>query len=387
MPMGRKLARIVSVTRPNLIEVLGSRIGPRTAGSAAAAEAAEAIAGAFRGLGLEPRFQEFPLLGYEAGEPELEIEGERWAAGPCVYAHPTPDEGVVGRLRKIGEQPRDLGDGKPAPAFAIEDDAGLELGRIYANPVFGGAIPFISLQHPQITVGPTVHVSVVDGERLLGLEGARARLVVRGRFVPGMRERNVLAELRGASEETVVVSAHFDSVWRGPGAIDNASGVEGMLQIAERLVGREHPRTVLFAAFAAEEPGLLGSRYYVHEAKLRGELDRIVGVVNLDCVAHGEPLELMVGPDELRGRALEHAARLGLERRYRLEVTEPGPGTDHYWFAQERIPALSVLHFPYPEYHLPADLPGLADAARLADAVELATGLVESQLERPVPRG
>jgi aminopeptidase YwaD len=369
-----------------MIELLGGEIGPRTAGSAAAARAAEAIAEAFRALGLSPHMQVFPLLGYEAGEPELEIDGERWAAGPCVYAHPTPENGVTGRIRKIGEQPRDLGDGKPAPAFAVEDEDGRELGRIYANPVYGDAIPFLSLQHLQITVGPTVYVSVRDGERLLGLEGRAARLVVRGRFLPGLEERNVLAELRGPSDETVVVSAHYDSVWRGAGAIDNASGVEAMLRIAEALAGRYNPRTVLFVAFGAEEPGLVGSRYFVHEAKLRGELNDVVGVVNLDCVAHGEPLELMVAPDELRGRALEHVARLGLDRRYRLEVTGPGPGTDHYWFAQEGIPSISLLHFPYPEYHLPADVPELADERKLADATELAVALVESQLARPVPR-
>jgi hypothetical protein len=233
-----------------MIELLGGEIGPRTAGSAAAGRAAEAIAEALRGLGLAPRMQPFPLLGYEAGEPELEIDGDRWAAGPCVYAHPTPEGGVTGRIRKIGEQPRDLGDGKPAPAFAVEDEDGLELGRIYANPVYGGAIPFLSLHHLQITVGPTVYVSVDDGERLLGLEGRPARLVVRGRFLPGLEERNVIAELRGRSHETVVVSAHYDSVWRGAGAIDNASGVESMLRIAEALVGRDNARTVLFVAFA-----------------------------------------------------------------------------------------------------------------------------------------
>jgi aminopeptidase YwaD len=370
-----------------MIDLLAAEIGPRTAGSPAAGRAAEAIAEALRAIGLTSRMQEFPLLGYEADEPELEVAGERWSAGPCVYAHPTPDEGVAGRIRKIGEQPRDFGNGKPAPAFAVEDEDGRELGRIYANPVYGEAIPFLSLQHLQITVGPTVYVSVDDGERLVGLEGAPARLVVRGRFMPGLQERNVLAEVAGRSDETVVVSAHYDSVWRGAGAIDNASGVESMLRIAEALTGGDHPRTLLFIAFGAEEPGLVGSRYFVHEAKLRGELDKIVGVVNLDCVAHGEPLELMVGPDELRGRALEHIARLGLDQRYRLEITAPGPGTDHYWFAQEGIPAVSVLHFPYPEYHLPKDVPELADERKLEDATELAQALVESQLARPVVRG
>ena len=47
------------------------------------------------------RFQEFQLLGYEADEPELEVEGERWAAGPCMYAHAFDGEGTVQTNRRV----------------------------------------------------------------------------------------------------------------------------------------------------------------------------------------------------------------------------------------------------------------------------------------------
>ena len=119
---------------------------------------------------------------------------------------------------------------------------------------------------------------------------------------------------------------------------------------------------------------------------MRGRLEKIVGCVNLDCIAHGDQLELMVGPAELRGRAVEAAQRLGLDARYDLHVIGPESGTDHYYFSQEKIPAVSVLHFPYPEYHLPAERMELVDEQKLSDAVELATALVESQLARPVPK-
>jgi len=366
----------------NLITALGTEIGVRTTGSPEAARSADAIAEAFRELGLQPRFEEFPLLGYDADEPELEIDGERWAAGPSMYAQPTPEEGVEGRLRRIGEQK--LMDGLPATAvWAIVDDAGDELAHVYENPVRGGAIPFLS-GAAHLVSAPAAFISNADAERVQ--DGVRARLRTGGRFVPGRRDRNVVAELRGESDEAVVVSAHYDSVWRGPGVIDNASGVEGVRRVAEGLVGRTHPRSVIFVAFGAEEIGLLGSRHFVWDWKLRGRLKRIVGAVNLDCIAHGEELELMVGPEELRGRALEAVHRLGLDARYRIHVTGPDDGTDHYYFTQEKIPALSILHFPYDEYHLPSETLDLVDEQKLADAVELATALVESQLARPVPK-
>ena len=352
----------------NLVETLSGTIGVRTAGSEEAARAADAVADAFRELGLKPRFQEFPLLGYDPEEPELEIDGERWPAGPCLYAQPGEVEGEIQRLS----------DG----IWAVGE------GRIMRTPFGRGPIPFLTgLKYGgYLATPPTAFVSVADSERLQ--DGMRARLVVRGEFVPGRRDRNVIAELPGESDEAIVVGAHFDAVWRGPGAIDNATGVEGLRRVAERLVGRKHPRTLRFISFGAEEIGLLGARRYVLEEKQAERLDRIVGMVNLDCIGRGDKLVLLAAPAELLGRAEELARTLGLLDRYEVstELSEEA-GTDHAPFAGEKIPAISVLHFPYDEYHLTTDTAELVDEQLMNDAVELATALVESQLARPVPRG
>ncbi|MDQ5821725.1 MAG: M28 family metallopeptidase [Actinomycetota bacterium] len=352
----------------NLLETLAGTIGVRTAGSEQAARAADEIAEAFRELGLEPRFHEFPLLGYDAEEPVLEIDGERWTAGPCIYSHPGE---VEGELRRIGDG-----------IWAVGE------GRLRRTPFGRGPIPFLTglAYGGHIATAPTAFVSVADAERLE--DGMRARLVVRGTFVPGRRERNVIAELPGANEEeAVVVGAHYDSVWRGPGAIDNATGVEGLRRVAERLLGREHPRSLRFIAFGAEEIGLIGARRYVLEEKEAERLDQIVGMVNLDCIGRGDQLQLLASPRELLGRCEELARTLGLRDRYEVS-TEVGEeaGTDHLPFAQNKIPAVSVLHFPYDEYHLPVDTLELVDERLMDDAVDLATALVESQLAWPIPR-
>jgi peptidase M28-like protein len=361
----------------NLIDELAAGIGPRTAGSDAAVRAADTVAEAFRELGLEPQFQEFELLAYDADEPELEVDGERWDAGPCMYAHDFDGEGTA---RRIGESKAPVGEGM-LPTFAVVDAGGREVARLLTSPFSTGAIPFMS-PHVHITTPPTAFVSRADAERLQ--DGMCVRLKVGGRFVPGRRERNVIAELSGASPERVIVSAHYDSVWRGPGAIDNASGVEGVRRVAETLLGRDLPRTVQFVAFAAEEIKLTGSRWYVDEAKLRGELTHIKGVVNLDCIAHGEKLNVLASPEALLGRAVEAARALGLLDRYELETGPATGGIDSHWFADAGVPALTILHFPYDEYHLPADGPRLVEEMLMDDAVALAVVLVESQLSRPV---
>jgi Zn-dependent M28 family amino/carboxypeptidase len=169
--------------------------------------------------------------------------------------------------------------------------------------------------------------------------------------------------------------------------IDNATGVEGLRRVAERLRGRTLPRSVVYCAFAAEEIGLIGARHFVYEAQTRGQFERIKAIVNLDCIAHGERMEILASPDELRERGRSAVEGLGLDRRYELHYGKADPGVDAYPFAEENVPALSILYFPYDEYHLPAERPELVDEQRLTDAVDLAVALVEGLLEKPVSAG
>jgi hypothetical protein len=363
----------------NLIEVLAETVGPRPAGSDAAARAAEAVADAFRELGVEPRFQEFDLLGYDADEPQLFVEGEQWPAGPCMYSHAFDGEGTV---KRIGSSPAPVGD-KRLPNFAIVGEDGVELARLLTSPFSTGAIPFMSL-HVHITTPPTAFVSIADSARLE--DGMRVKLRVGGRFLPGRRERNVIADIPGKKDGHVIVSAHYDSVWRGPGAIDNATGVEGVRRIGETLAGRELEHGVRLIAFAAEEIKLTGSRYYVDEAALREELDAALGVVNLDCIGRGSELMILASPDALLGRGVEAARGLGLLGRYKLTTGQATGGIDSHWFADRNVPAATILHFPYDEYHLPAESPALVDEGLMDDAISLAVALVESQLAQPLPR-
>jgi Peptidase family M28 len=227
------------------------------------------------------------------------------------------------------------------PAFAIEANS-RELARIYANPIGGGPTPFPTGYGPTLT-GPGAYVSEVPGEM----------------------------------PETIVICAHYDSAWRAGGAVDNASGVEGVRRIVERVVSRPHRRTLLAIAFGAEELGLSGARFFVQDAKTRGELGRIKGVVNLECIARGERLELWAAPEDLKERGLRIATELRLgDLPTRLAIA----GSDHFPFASEGIPAACIIRWPYVEYHLPADDPGIADEALLAPAVELASRLVEELL-------
>lgn len=340
-----------------LIERLAGGIGARTAGSAAALAASDAVVAALRELGLEPRVQDFRFLGFSPEPPRLTVAGEPWRAGPCIYA---PGDQVEGPLRYVGEFVllRGLFE---TPVFAVGRH-----GRLYVN-TRGPAIPMLALG-PANLGGPSAWVGAADGARLRAHVGANATLTTGGELLPNQVDRNVIAEVPGESEERVVVCAHVDSVWRCPGAVDNASGVEGLRRVAERFRDRRLRRTLVLCAFGAEEFGLLGSTHYVTEARLTGELDRIRAVVNLDSIARGTALEV-IASDELS------AYLDGL-----ANVRPLVPGSDHWPFAQAGIPAVALTVHPYAEYHTPAETIELVDAQKLDDAVDVACRIVQRLL-------
>jgi leucyl aminopeptidase len=129
--------------------------------------------------------------------------------------------------------------------------------------------------------------------------GGGGRLVVRRHPFThaGVALQNVEAELAGASSDLVLVTAHLDSTAGfepgydprtdpAPGADDDASGVAGVLAVAERFaaLAAEGPlaRSVRFVLFNAEEQGLIGSRAYARRSKARGEA--IVAVWQMDMI-------------------------------------------------------------------------------------------------------
>ncbi len=127
---------------------------------------------------------------------------------------------------------------------------------------------------------------------------------------PGLRSANIIATLRGTVDPDLiyVLSSHFDSVERGPGADDNTSGTTALLEAARVLAGRPQPATIKFAFFTGEEAGLLGSREYVRRAVAAA--DKIVGALNNDMIgfANDNRLDNTIRYSNAGIRDVQHAA-------------------------------------------------------------------------------
>ncbi|WP_242101876.1 M28 family metallopeptidase [Lysobacter sp. M2-1] len=172
--------------------------------------------------------------------------------------------------------------------------------------------------------------------------------------------RNVLGLLPGTGkpEEAVVYMAHWDHLGKHDGeqtpdgktdviyngAVDNATGVAGIIEIAEQMAKLGKPkRSVLFLAVTLEESGLLGSKYYVAHPAI--PLDKTVAVINLDAMGvAGKAKDMTVvgmGNSELEDILKPIAAKQG---RTLVEESNPAGGyyfrSDHFNFAKAGVPAL-----------------------------------------------
>ncbi len=119
--------------------------------------------------------------------------------------------------------------------------------------------------------------------RLLKRGAVQLRLDVQNSFPGPVKERNVVAEIKGTDPgQMVLMTAHFDDWDPAQGANDNGAGVAVVLEAARifKMMGVRPQSTIRFVFFSGEEELSNGSRAYVEQH--RAELDNIRAVFNLD---------------------------------------------------------------------------------------------------------
>jgi Zn-dependent M28 family amino/carboxypeptidase len=169
--------------------------------------------------------------------------------------------------------------------------------------------------------------------------------------------KNVIGVLpgRSAAKDYVLYSAHWDHLGRClpvkgdgicNGAVDNASGVAGLIAMAEMAGQATRPaRSQIFLAVTAEESGLLGSKYYAENPVY--PLAHTVGGVNMDGLnvtgATKDVNIIGVGKSELDGYATRWAAK---GNRTITPESTPEKGyyyrSDHFSFARLGVPMLDA---------------------------------------------
>lgn len=167
--------------------------------------------------------------------------------------------------------------------------------------------------------------------------------------------KNVLALLPGSThaDEAIVYTAHWDHFGTSStgtdrvynGAIDNATGVAGLLEIAETFTHQEPrpERSVLFAAVTLEESGLLGSQYLAAHPTI--PLNKTVAVINMDALpvfGHSHNFSVVGFGNSDMDQYLKDAA--AAQNRVVVGEYEPEKGyfyrSDQLNFAKKGVPVL-----------------------------------------------
>jgi len=225
------------------------------------------------------------------------------------------------------------------------------------------------------------------------LKTAHAAISVKQNLVhDSQTSNNVLGYLEGSDlrNEVVVISAHYDHLGVKDGKImygadDNASGVAAVLEIAEAYSlaskqGFKPRRSILFAAFSAEESGLWGSRNFVNKIdslKLKPIVD-----INSDMIGRGEDSRMELNSkvkkvyvisakqDSLLVNKIK-SIHLGIDSLRTVYSTKELYSSDQASFIQKGIPAVMFFRGLHPDYHTVNDTPDKLDYATMEKIARL----------------
>lgn len=160
---------------------------------------------------------------------------------------------------------------------------------------------------------------------------------------------NVIAKIpaKGLLKKTIVFSAHYDhlggmgSSTYFPGGNDNASGTSMLLVLADYFKQNPVDYNLVFIAFAGEEAGLIGSKYYVEHPLFK--LKRIKFLLNLDIMGSGEDGVTVVNGSVFKTQ-FDQLLKINEEQHLLKEIKIRGKAanSDHYWFTENNVPAFFI---------------------------------------------
>ena len=247
------------------------------------------------------------------------------------------------------------------------------------------------------------------GVEAVELPGSRVEMTtsVLRRTVPN---RNVVGLVEGAdprhTDEWIIISAHYDHEGTTGqrifnGADDDASGVAGLIEIAEAYgvaanAGFRPRRSILLAAWNPEEQGLLGAWAYT-QTPLH-PLAQTIAVLNMDMIGRNEEIPAAGGarfqglapqtaesnrnavnilgysrsPDLRRATDGANAAT-GLELKFRYDDNSSNllRRSDQWPFLCRGVPAIFIHTGLHPDYHTERDRPDTINYAKMARIVQL----------------
>ncbi|HYG08187.1 MAG TPA: M28 family metallopeptidase [Stenotrophomonas sp.] len=279
---------------------------------------------------------------------KFEEAARRGAAGVLIVHETAPAAYGWNTVRSSGLSPLFDIEREPAQALALHTPLRGWLQREQAVAIFRDAgLDFDALKR-QAMQPDFKPVALGDARLSAHFRVKRERVVT----------HNVVARLAGTThaDETVIFSAHWDAFGVGEpdaqgdrirhGAVDNATGVASVLELARSFAAGPRPqRSLLFIALTAEEKGLLGASYYAAHPLV--PLDRTVAVLNMEMFSPDGPVR-DIASWGLGKVSLEDDLKRAAQARGRQYSPDPNLEAgffyraDHFAFARVGVPAITI---------------------------------------------
>lgn len=274
--------------------------------------------------------KEIPCTGYLCA-------GSHEAEAPLYYLTNT-DKGSLAKCR-----------GK----IVLTDGGGVNYWK-YQDLLENGAVGFISYTgnanyaDEEITVKelrsfvsngvkiPCVNINAKQAIRLIENDVQTVKILLEQDEYKGT-SHNVVLDLPGETDEMIVLTAHYDSVYLSEGAYDNMSGSIGLLALAEHFKTAPHRYGLRFIWCGSEERGLLGSKAYT--ASHEKELDKIILDVNLDMI--GCTMGRFIASCTTEEKLVHFLQYFASIEGFGIQVKQNVYSSDSTPFADKGVPALT----------------------------------------------
>lgn len=227
---------------------------------------------------------------------------------------------------------------------------------------------------------PSVTLSPAEAKRVLSLPESPLTLAIEGRVVSS-QGHNVVAQPITPTTRKIVLSAHYDTWFGTPGAVDNATGVAALLTLAHLL--SPAASNVEFVIFNGEDHyAAPGEAHY-----LQNGLDHVALNINVDGIGakhHSSSIAFF-------GDAPDLFAQIeAIRAKHPTVITEEAwYQSDHTMFVMAGIPALAFTSSPFDDWlhrtHTPLDTLDGIDAAKVAEVVRLVYDIICEEHRQSTP--
>ena len=327
----------------------------RTGGSSEERRAAEYLKDAFTEVGVDAHLEEFEVDMATVHEATLTVDGRDIPCRGYLCAGSGEVEAPLYYLTENDRYSLSLCRGK-----IVMIDGYLGAWR-YRDMLDNGAVGFITydgnvnftdrdIDHRElrsyVSEGkkiPGININAKDAVDIINSDAKTARIVLKQDEYKG-KSQNVVADVKGETDDLIIFTAHYDSTSLSQGAYDNMSGSIGLIGMAEYFAKNPTRYSLRFILCGSEERGLLGSKAYCadHEDQLKS----VALVINLDMI--GCIMGKFIACATCENALVNYITYLGYELGFQVKAYQDVYSSDSTPFADKGVPAVSFARVAGP---------------------------------------